>query len=115
VNRIDDLVRQLGSARVLRLIRDFAAELPDRIQALGEATRRDGFDDLRLTAHALCGGSAALGLTELEEAARAIENCCEDRQYDEARRLTANMFPLQIRALMALATAQGRIDDNGTG
>ncbi|MBI3496999.1 MAG: response regulator [Proteobacteria bacterium] len=106
---IDRLIGYLTAARVVELIEDFADEILDRVDALERAVSAGALDELRRVAHDLAGASAALGLSELVERGRKIEAACAAVEWEHVRELVAGTFPLQLRAIAALADARARI------
>ena len=103
---VDRLAAVIGAERVVKLIVDFGADLPNRLETLERAARSRRFDEVRKVAHDLAGASASLGLTELMERCREIEAACEAEKWDDAQRSAVDTFRLQMRAFEALAEAE---------
>jgi len=67
-----------------RVVREFAARLPEQIQQVKDYLEMENIADARVIAHAIKGGAWNLNSTSLGNAAREVEDACRDEDGNRA-------------------------------
>jgi PAS domain S-box-containing protein len=105
---LDELLDHLGPDGVAEMIADYRAAAPARLRGLLEAAGGGDLASLEAAAHSFASAAAALGLSELVAAARAVEHAASAGDAGAARD-HANRLPAAFeRAVATLAAAVPR-------
>lgn len=97
-------LRRIGGDALLgSLIDSFAAESPERIEALRRAAATGDLDQLAAAAHLIVAGAGQLGATALSTDARTLEESAREGARDRAIAMVPALLTGYDVALAALA------------
>ena len=81
------------------LIREFAAETAQKVEAIGAAVRGGDYEEVQRLAHSLKSGAGTFGAVALQRQAERLEQAGADGARDTLGRLHAGLAPLAERSI----------------
>jgi CheY-like chemotaxis protein/HPt (histidine-containing phosphotransfer) domain-containing protein len=102
ISRLDQLVNELDRESVASLIEDFIRDLPARVAELEDFIAQANRQEVERTAHSLAGSSASLGLDDLNEMFRTMEEAAAAGDLEDAQRSLAPLKASADAGLMKL-------------
>lgn len=89
----------------LEILSDFIRSAQERLTRLVHQIEQEDFVGYKITVHTLKGMAATIGGYQVEESARALQQLCEEKNYDEVKR----RHPQLVEGLNDLFKALGDI------
>ncbi len=96
---LDQFLRDVGPAAAKRLAGVFAAETRRRVEAAQRLAPAGPGPDLRREAHSLKSAARTYGAAGIAEAARALEEACDQNRIGEVALLTRALAETAARDL----------------